>query len=920
MASAAAIAAAQRNARRKQKEADKEARRNARRIRKERMGLEPGLEVEATQLAGYAEENVDGDPMARLNKGDSEQLAVDSAAQGTPSIEYESLGAFGRVSFICKQLTENDTFNGFVIFVILIAGVLVGLQSYPAMETNAVVLIIDKFVLSVFIAECLVKIVAEHRKPWKYFTGTEWKWNVFDFTIVFLSLPIFNWGSSIGLLRLVRLMRLIKLVKRIPQLYMIVMGLIGGMRAIMYILVLLLLIFYMYAVLGYYLFAENDPFEFGDIWRAMFTLWRLSTFEDWTDVLYTNYYSCRTYPGAIYKDDVSLDPASAGRAGELWACANPKSQELFSVLYFISFVFVSSLVMLSLFVGAVTMSMTKSMEDLKEEKEALHRQQALAKARERALNRSPTERSSSLLLDGASSPVKIASGALTLTRHVSHVLRQKSAGNGLVGATKVLPLSSSTSAEHSQNALAEAASNHHGDGRRRSFMSRMPSLSQSFFMTAQDTDVFDDSEISHLRSLILRAVGVEDSKPTKETEIDDKYASHPLRARFVAFSDACEEIVSSARFTNFVTFIIVCAGAQIGFSTFPEFENSFGLQIVDGVILGIFGAEIVLKTLACRFKPWHFFYHRGVKGWNVFDYVVVVGSLIPGSGSTLTILRLLRLLRVLKLLQALPDLQIIVVALINGVSSISYIALILFMVFYIFAIAGQILFAENDPWHFGALHVALMTLFRSATLEDWSDLAYISMYGCDQYGYDGMEELCTSPQALGVVAALYYILFTLIGGLVLMTLFIGVVTMSMEEASANQDEVKAVMKRADKIAEENDLAKETVSLFHDIFSTIDYDGGGSIDEEELAIGFIAIGDVFTKAQIRELVAQVDDDNSGELDFAEFIEFMVVFQDEFLERTGGTGDIQKARKLAREERSKSYEKSNQSELSSEHDTE
>jgi len=115
----------------------------------------------------------------------------------------------------------------------------------------------------------------------------------------------------------------------------------------------------------------------------------------------------------------------------------------------------------------------------------------------------------------------------------------------------------------------------------------------------------------------------------------------------------------------------------------------------------------------------------------------------------ITMLKLLRLLRVLKLVKSLKQLQVLVDAMIMGLSSIGFIGLILFMVFYMFAILGMVLFEQNDPWHFGTLHMSLITLFRCSTLEDWSDVMYINMYGCDKYGYEDMPEDCTNPSAQG---------------------------------------------------------------------------------------------------------------------------------------------------------------------------
>ncbi len=85
-------------------------------------------------------------------------------------------------------------------------------------------------------------------------------------------------------------------------------------------------------------------------------------------------------------------------------------------------------------------------------------------------------------------------------------------------------------------------------------------------------------------------------------------------------------------------------------------------------------------------------------------------------------LRLLRLLRVLKLVKALPELRIIIEALISGFSSITFVCVILFIVYYLYANIGMMIFARNDPAHFGNLQDAMTTLFRLATFDAWSDL------------------------------------------------------------------------------------------------------------------------------------------------------------------------------------------------------
>ena len=168
---------------------------------------------------------------------------------------------------------------------------------------------------------------------------------------------------------------------------------------------------------------------------------------------------------------------------------------------------------------------------------------------------------------------------------------------------------------------------------------------------------------------------------------------------------------------------------------------------------------------------------------------------VPGIESQASVLRLLRLLRVLKLLRQFPELQIIIVSILNSFASLGYISMLIFLTFYIFAIAAVDFFGDNDPHHFGNLHVALLSLFRSATGEDWTELMYTGMYGCDnvasQGGYYGDGGIagtkCThsSNETNMFLSVCYHIFFTLLAGMLLLNLAVGVVIGSLFEAKAN---------------------------------------------------------------------------------------------------------------------------------------
>lgn len=174
-----------------------------------------------------------------------------------------------------------------------------------------------------------------------------------------------------------------------------------------------------------------------------------------------------------------------------------------------------------------------------------------------------------------------------------------------------------------------------------------------------------------------------------------------------------------------MTVAIISAGILVGIEAeITRPEDYPLLDVLDNVILAIFTLEIVVKIVALGKEPHSFFR----ESWNVFDFIVVFTCLVfllpvaPKIGSLVSMLRLIRLLRILKLTKAFPQLRIIVEALVSSLGSMIFVIVLLFMYFYLSANIAMILFGRNDPMHFGTLQSALMTLFRLATLDAWSDV------------------------------------------------------------------------------------------------------------------------------------------------------------------------------------------------------
>lgn len=265
-------------------------------------------------------------------------------------------------------------------------------------------------------------------------------------------------------------------------------------------------------------------------------------------------------------------------------------------------------------------------------------------------------------------------------------------------------------------------------------------------------------------------------------------------------AEFCSTLAASKVFQRFITGVIVLAAVLVGLETDPGMVERVGgaLHLGDQLIIAIFTLEVVVK-LTGGGATWYRYFRDP---WNVFDFVIVVACLLPIDAQYLTVLRLLRLLRVLRLVRALPKLQILVGALIKSLPSMVYVTLLLFLVFYIYGVAAVFMFGHNDPIHFSTLPMSMLSLFRAVTLEDWTDLMYIQMYGCAGYGYDGREALCTASHAMPVGGALFFVSFVLLATMVMLNLFVGVIMNGMAEAQKETEEMQA----KDRAASEGEAA------------------------------------------------------------------------------------------------------------------
>ncbi len=193
--------------------------------------------------------------------------------------------------------------------------------------------------------------------------------------------------------------------------------------------------------------------------------------------------------------------------------------------------------------------------------------------------------------------------------------------------------------------------------------------------------------------------------------------STTLQARFL-------RLRQNKLFELFVISIIVLSAVIIGLRTYelPKWVL-YIFTALDSAITLFFLIEIMIRLISeGSFRR---FFRQG---WNVFDSVIVLASLIPTDHSEIALLgRVLRIFRVLRMVAVIPELRSLLETFFQAIPRMGYVAMLMFLVFYIYGAIGSTFFHHINPELWENISISMLTLFRVATFEDWTDVMYETM-------------------------------------------------------------------------------------------------------------------------------------------------------------------------------------------------
>ena len=250
-----------------------------------------------------------------------------------------------RTTQLARRVADAPAFEYCIIAVIIFNGALLGVGTAPALADRYgdLIELASQIALGVFIAEALLKMFAASPRALGYFKDG---WNVFDFlVIVFALIPATGQFAMIA--RLARLLRVLRLISTIKDLRLIVAALVRSIPSVGHVMMLMGIIVYIYAIMGYHLFHETDPDNWGSLGAALLTLFNIITLEGWTDIMYA---AMETHPLA-------------------W-------------VYFVSFVIVGTFVVINLFIAIIINNLDEAkLERLRDIERPVSREELLRELR-----------------------------------------------------------------------------------------------------------------------------------------------------------------------------------------------------------------------------------------------------------------------------------------------------------------------------------------------------------------------------------------------------------------------------------------------------------------------------------------------------------------------------------------------------------
>nr|XP_015837604.1 PREDICTED: sodium channel protein 60E isoform X3 [Tribolium castaneum] len=223
----------------------------------------------------------------------------------------------------------------------------------------------------------------------------------------------------------------------------------------------------------------------------------------------------------------------------------------------------------------------------------------------------------------------------------------------------------------------------------------------------------------------------------------------------------------------------------------------FILEVSNAFFTTVFGLEAIVKIIGLR-------YHYFTVPWNVFDFLLVLASILgilmedimidfPVSPTLLRVVRVFRIGRILRLIKAAKGIRKLLFALVVSLPALFNIGALLALITFIYAIIGMFLFghvkqqgALDDMVNFQTFGRSMHLLFRLITSAGWNDVLESLMIEppeCDPHYRNQSNGDCGYP----LLSIIYFTSFIIINYMIVINMYIAIILENFNQAHQEEE-------------------------------------------------------------------------------------------------------------------------------------
>ncbi|XP_069701010.1 sodium channel protein 60E-like isoform X2 [Periplaneta americana] len=223
----------------------------------------------------------------------------------------------------------------------------------------------------------------------------------------------------------------------------------------------------------------------------------------------------------------------------------------------------------------------------------------------------------------------------------------------------------------------------------------------------------------------------------------------------------------------------------------------FVLEVSNAFFTTVFGLEAIVKIIGLR-------YHYFTVPWNLFDFLLVVASILgilmedimidfPVSPTLLRVVRVFRIGRILRLIKAAKGIRKLLFALVVSLPALFNIGALLALITFIYAIIGMSVFghvkqqgALDDMVNFETFGRSMQLLFRLMTSAGWNDVLESLMIqppNCNPTYNNQPNGDCGSP----LLAITYFTSFIIISYMIVINMYIAIILENFNQAHQEEE-------------------------------------------------------------------------------------------------------------------------------------